>query len=65
MDQTITITTKSIAKELDKWQITNHYPFQSELLQDVTETDDSDKESFTKTLRKVSRKISPPVAETT
>ncbi len=61
MEQTITITTKSMAKELNKWQISNHNPFQDKQMDSV---DSFDKPAFDKSLKKASRKTSQPVAET-
>ncbi len=60
MKQTITITTKSIAKELDKWQLTNHNPFQNRM---ASEVESFDKQSFDMTLKKVSRKTSELVSK--
>ncbi len=61
MSQTITITAKSMAKELNKWQMANHNPFQNRRIEVV---DSFDKQTFDKTLKKVSRKTSEPVAKT-
>jgi hypothetical protein len=63
MEQTITITTKSMAKELDKWQISNHNPFQDRQMYGIDSVDSFDKPAFDKSLKKASRKISEPVSE--
>ncbi len=60
MTQTITITTKSMAEELNKWQLTNHNPFE---LKGMDEIESFDKNIFEKTLKKVSRKTPAPVAK--
>ncbi|MGI8638552.1 MAG: hypothetical protein ACR2MG_01145 [Pyrinomonadaceae bacterium] len=60
MKQTITITAKSMATELDKWQLTNHNPFQNRQMDGV---DSFDKPAFEKSLKKASRKTSQPVAK--
>lgn len=61
MNQTITITTKSMAKELDKWQITNHNPFEN---RQIDEANSFDKPAFDKNLKKASRKISALAVKT-
>jgi hypothetical protein len=65
MNQTVTITTKSISEQLNKWHLTNHSPFQ-EIKVETSNNDIEvfDQPSFETILEKVSRKISEPVAET-
>ncbi len=66
MSDTVTITTKTISEQLNKWRLTNHGPVQTIEI----ETLDNgvkifDKPTFELALKKTSRKISEPAPRKT
>ncbi len=64
MADTITITTKSLSKELNKWQLANHGVIEMlDIEMQDNETNTFDRPAFEATLRKVSHKISAPDRE--
>lgn len=65
MNETVTITTKSVSEELNKWNLTNYSPLHEMAIGTTNNgIEVFDKPSFEKVLKKASRKTSEPVVET-